>query len=129
VVTISDYVARLDGFSSIEGGWLNGHYIQLGYQLAGSAAGLSYSFIGTCVILFFINLIPGLTIRCDLDSEIGGVDAAECGEFAYDYVEVARESPMLSEEIDGIESASSTGDAAEAKPAKAASAASATSAA
>ncbi|KAH0536673.1 hypothetical protein FGG08_006468 [Glutinoglossum americanum] len=103
----ADYIAHLDGYTSIKGGWLNGHYIQLGYQLAGSAAGLGYSFIGTCVILFFINLIPGLTIRCDLESEIGGLDAAECGEFAYDYVEVTRESPMM--DIEGVDGGSSAG--------------------
>jgi ammonium transporter, Amt family len=105
----SDYIARLDGFTSIKGGWINKHYIQLGYQLAGSAAGLSYSFIGTCIILFFINLIPGLSIRCDLESEVGGLDAAECGEFAYDYVEVARESPT-GMEIEGVDA--SSGDTA-----------------
>ncbi|KAI9758980.1 MAG: hypothetical protein M1840_003617 [Geoglossum simile] len=98
----ADYIARLDGYTSIKGGWINKHYIQLGYQLAGSAAGLSYSFIGTCIILFFINLIPGLSIRCDLESEIGGIDAAECGEFAYDYVEVAREGPT-GMEIEGVD--------------------------
>jgi Amt family ammonium transporter len=107
---ISDYIARLDGFTVISGGWINKHYIQLGYQLAGSAAGLSYSFVGTCVILFFINLIPGLSIRCDLESELGGVDAAECGEFAYDYVEITRETPATGQEIEGVEGSSHSED-------------------
>lgn len=27
----SDYIAHLDGYSVIEGGWLNHHWVQLGY--------------------------------------------------------------------------------------------------
>jgi Amt family ammonium transporter len=66
----------------------------------------------SCVLLFLINLVPGLTIRCSLEAETGGLDAAECGEFAYDFVEVTRESPTLDTEIEGVEGSSSSGDAA-----------------
>lgn len=34
----ADYVAGLDGVTVIPGGWVNGHWVQLGYQLAGSTA-------------------------------------------------------------------------------------------
>ena len=34
----ADYVAALDGITVIPGGWINGHWVQLGYQLAGSVA-------------------------------------------------------------------------------------------
>jgi ammonium transporter, Amt family len=34
----ADYVAALDGVTVIPGGWINGHWVQLGYQLAGSTA-------------------------------------------------------------------------------------------
>lgn len=78
----SDYVAHLDGFSVIPGGWLNGHYIQLGYQLADSISGFAYSFGGTCLILFVMNLIPGLSLRASEEDEINGIDDAEIGEFA-----------------------------------------------
>lgn len=87
----ADYIAALDGVTRIEGGWLNRHWIQLGYQLADSIAGGLYSFVGTCLILFVLNLIPGLRIRASEDAEILGIDDAEIGEFAYDYVELTRE--------------------------------------
>ena len=87
----SDYIAHLDGFSVIAGGWLNHHYIQLGYQLADSVSGFAYSFFGSCIILFLINLIPGCQLRASDDAEILGIDDAEIGEFAYDYVELTRD--------------------------------------
>ena len=54
-------------------------------------AGFSYSFAGSCLILFVINLIPGLHLRASEQDEIMGMDDAEVGEFAYDYVEVSRD--------------------------------------
>jgi len=79
-------VAGFDGFSVIPGGWIDHHYIQLAYQLADSAAGLGYSFVVTTIILWVMHFIPGLRLRVDEDSEILGIDDAEMGEFAYDYV-------------------------------------------
>lgn len=70
----------------IPGGWLDHHYIQLAYQLADSMAGLSYSFVMTTIILWIMHYIPGCRMRCDEETEILGVDDAEMGEFAYDYV-------------------------------------------
>jgi len=87
----ANYIAALDGFTVIPGGWLNKNYIQLAYQLADSVTGMAYSFFGTCIILFFINLIPGLRLRAREDDEIMGIDDAEIGEFAYDYVEITRD--------------------------------------
>lgn len=78
----SDYVAHLDGFTIIPGGWLNGHYIQLAFQLADSVSGFTYSFGGTCIILAIMNLIPGLSLRATANAEHGGIDEAEIGEFA-----------------------------------------------
>ena len=82
---LSDYIAHLDGFSSIPGGWLNGHWIQLAYQLADSAAGFAYSFGGSCIILFLMNLVPGLKLRANEEAELLGMDDAEIGEFAVSY--------------------------------------------
>ncbi|OTA64589.1 ammonium transporter [Hypoxylon sp. EC38] len=87
----ADYIAHLDGFSVIKGGWINHHWIQLAYQLADSVCGGCYSFAGTCIICFLLNLIPGLQLRATEDAEILGIDDAEIGEFAYDYVELTRE--------------------------------------
>lgn len=87
----ADYIAHLDGFTEIPGGWLNRNWVQLGYQLADSVTGGVYSFGGTCLILFIMNLIPGLSLRATEEAEILGIDDAEIGEFAYDYVELTRE--------------------------------------
>ena len=87
---LSDYIAHLDGFTEIPGGWLNHNYIQLGYQLADCVAGFSYSFVMTCVILFLMNLVPGLSLRASAEEEDIGLDDAQLGEFAYDYVEISR---------------------------------------
>lgn len=78
----SDYIAHLDGYTEIDGGWLNQHWIQLAKQLADSVAGFAYSFGGTCLILFLMNLIPGLRLRASEEAEVLGMDDAEIGEFA-----------------------------------------------
>ncbi|KAI0826985.1 ammonium transporter [Trametes gibbosa] len=80
-------VAGFDGgLAPIPGGWLDHHYIQLGYQIADSVAGLSYSFVMTTIILWIMHFIPGLRLRASEEAEILGIDDAEMGEFAYDYV-------------------------------------------
>ncbi|KNA94325.1 ammonium permease [Fusarium oxysporum f. sp. lycopersici 4287] len=84
-------IAALDGYSRIKGGWVERHWAQMGYQLADSICGGLYSFVVTCIILFLMNLIPGLRLRVDSDAEVQGIDDAEIGEFAYDYVELTRE--------------------------------------
>ncbi len=86
-------IAALDGITNIYGGWLNGNWRQLGLQLADSFTGGIYSFVGTSMILFVMNLIPGLQLRTSEESEILGIDDAEIGEFAYDYVENTRDVP------------------------------------
>ncbi|OBZ78451.1 Ammonium transporter 1 [Grifola frondosa] len=79
-------VAHFDGLTVIPGGWLDHHYIQLGYQIADSVAGMSYSFVMTTIILWIMHFIPGLRLRASEEAEIVGIDDAEMGEFAYDYV-------------------------------------------
>lgn len=80
-------IAALDGITVINGGWLDGHWIQLGYQLADSLSGSSYSFVVTYIILFIMNKIPGLSLRSDHDAELKGLDEAEMGELAYYHVD------------------------------------------
>lgn len=41
--------------------------------------------------MLILNLIPGLSLRVSPEDEIVGIDDAEIGEFAYDYVELTRE--------------------------------------
>lgn len=52
------------------------------YQIADSVAGFAYAFGGTCIILFIMNLIPGLSLRATEEAEVLGIDDAELGEFA-----------------------------------------------
>jgi Amt family ammonium transporter len=84
-------VAGFDGFTVIDGGWLDHHYIQLAWHLADSCAGLGYSFGMTTLILWAMHYIPGLRLRVPEETEIVGIDASEMGEFAYDYVELRTE--------------------------------------
>jgi ammonium transporter, Amt family len=73
-------------------------------------AGFSYSFVMTVsnsrrlsfqstvliysiqtIILWVMHFIPGLTLRTTEEAEILGVDDADMGEFAYDYVGIDQE--------------------------------------
>jgi Amt family ammonium transporter len=71
-------------------GWVDKHYVQLGYQLAGICAAFAWTFTLTCIILFLLNLVPGLSLRVTAEEEEVGLDDCQLGEFAYDYVEVTR---------------------------------------
>ena len=96
----ADYIAHLDGYTVIPGGWLNRHFIQLAIQLADGVAGFAYSFFGSCLILFLLNFILGFHLRASEEDEIMGIDDAEVGEFAYDYVELSRDVVGALEEDD-----------------------------
>lgn len=49
-----------------------------------------------------MNLVPGLSLRASEDEEALGMDDAQLGEFAYDYVELRREfaDVIMGEESD-----------------------------
>ncbi|PPQ65690.1 hypothetical protein CVT24_012108 [Panaeolus cyanescens] len=79
-------VAAYDGVTVIPGGWLDRHFIQLGWHVADSIAGLSYSFAMTTIILWIMHFIPGLRLRSTEEDEIIGIDDSQMGEYAYDYV-------------------------------------------
>jgi ammonium transporter, Amt family len=106
----ANYIAALDGVTVIPGGWLNQNWIQLAYQLLDCVTGFSYSFGLTCLILFVMNLIPGLTLRATEDAEIEGMDEAEIGEFAYDFVEKQRDYVAEPESINGAMASSSSSE-------------------
>jgi len=48
-----------------------------------------------------MNLIPGLSLRASEEAEIVGIDEAEIGEFAYDFVEKERDYIHLPRGIEG----------------------------
>ncbi|ODV88067.1 hypothetical protein CANARDRAFT_26229 [[Candida] arabinofermentans NRRL YB-2248] len=79
----ADYVAATDYGVVIDGGWLNHHYKQLGYQLAASCSILAWSFVVTSIILLTMDKIPFLKLRLSEEEEELGTDAAQIGEFTY----------------------------------------------
>lgn len=99
----ADYIAHLDGYTVIPGGWINGHWVQIAIQLADGVTGMTYSFVGSCLILFVISYIPGLHLRATEEEEIMGMDDCEIGEFAYDYVELSRDVVNGIEESGAVE--------------------------
>ncbi|GAA6039246.1 hypothetical protein JCM8097_003225 [Rhodosporidiobolus ruineniae] len=83
-------VTSFDGYSS-GAGWINHHYVQLGWQLASAVTIIAYTAVMTYIILFIVDHIPGLKLRASEETEIVGVDEAECGELGYDYVSLRRD--------------------------------------
>lgn len=81
--------------TTIPGGWLNHNWIQVAYQLADSVSGFAYSFCGTYLILFLMNLIPGLSLRVSAEEEEIGLDEAQLGEFTYDNAESRRDAESV----------------------------------
>lgn len=98
----ADYIAHLDGTTTIKGGWLNHNWKQMGIQLADSMAGMTWSFVLTVIILTLIALasrvIPALRLRASPREEEEGIDDVEIGEFAYDYVELIRDIKPIADE-------------------------------
>jgi len=84
----ADYITHLDGATTIAGGWINHHYIQLAYQLCDGVTGMAYSFVMSCLILFVINFIPGLHLRASEQEEMMGMDETEVGEFACEFLQI-----------------------------------------
>lgn len=97
----SKHIAGLDG-TAIDGGWVNGHWVQIAIQLADGLTGMAYSFVLSCAILFVISHIPGFHLRASDHDEVLGMDECEIGEFAYDYVEIARDVATNIEGTSGL---------------------------
>ncbi|CAG8761273.1 15834_t:CDS:2 [Dentiscutata erythropus] len=76
-------IVSLNG-DNINGGAVNGNFIQILIQLSGSCSGMMYSFLVTLIILYIMNIIPGLSLRLDGED---GTDIIEMGERAYRFDE------------------------------------------
>lgn len=87
----SKHIASTDGWTEIEGGWIDGHWIQLGYELAAIVTITAWTAVFTLLILFVVDHIPGLHIRATPEEEEMGMDLAEMAEtldeFGNDYEE------------------------------------------
>ncbi|KAJ9123589.1 hypothetical protein QFC24_003805 [Naganishia onofrii] len=80
-------VAGLDG-TVIPGGWIDHHYIQLGYQLADCTTACAYSFVVTTALCWMFHFIPFLRLKTTEEEEIVGIDDAFLGEFTNDYIAI-----------------------------------------
>lgn len=88
----SDAIIGLDGVNTgAKGGFLDGNYILIGWQIAAIVAASAYAFIASAAIAKIIDLIPGLKLRASEEAELLGMDDDQHGEFSYDYVEVRRD--------------------------------------
>ncbi|WAR56510.1 hypothetical protein PtB15_7B359 [Puccinia triticina] len=76
-------IASSDGFTVIDGGMIDRNWKQMYKQLAWVAAGGSWSFIVTYIIMFIIDRIPFCSFRVDSESEVKGIDEDQSGETAY----------------------------------------------
>lgn len=76
----SKHVARLDGTTLIAGGWVDGHWVQLGYQIASAVATIAWSFTITFLILKIMNWIPFLRLRLSEVDEQLGTDVSQLSE-------------------------------------------------
>lgn len=76
-------IASSDGFTVIEGGMIDRNWKQIYKQIAWIAAGASWSFIVTYLIMIVVNAIPFCSFRVDIESEVKGIDEDQSGERAY----------------------------------------------
>jgi len=67
-------ISALDGLGSEYSGAIDGHGIQVGYQLADICATLSYSFVMSCILLFALKYIPFVGLRVSEEAEEMGLD-------------------------------------------------------
>ncbi|CEG68897.1 hypothetical protein RMATCC62417_05065 [Rhizopus microsporus] len=76
------------------GGWLDGHWMQVPYQLAAIVSVSVWSFVVTYIILVIINMVPSLRLRLADEDEIIGTDWAQMGERAYAYLPFEEEEEL-----------------------------------
>jgi Amt family ammonium transporter len=82
----SKKMAAMDGGVIQGGGFIDGEWHLLGYNIAGSVAISAYSFIVSYVILYVINKIPYLHLRVSEHDEMLGGDMAEMGEIGFPFI-------------------------------------------
>lgn len=84
------WIAELDDMK-IDGGWVDGNWMQVPYQLAGSFAGAVWSFCWTYVLVTIFQKIPCLRMRLTPEEELMG-DLAEMGEAVYSHTPIPIET-------------------------------------
>lgn len=88
----SKTVAGYDGATEIDGGWINGHFVQLGYQIASWVSIVLWTAVFSLIIFYIVDKIPGLQLRASAEAEEMGMDLYEMAEtvdeFGNDYNEL-----------------------------------------
>ncbi|KAI9024842.1 ammonium transporter AmtB-like domain-containing protein [Hyaloraphidium curvatum] len=77
-------VTELGGYT-IDGGWMDGNWVQPFKQLVGVVTIGPWSFIVSYLILFVIDKIPGCKVRLESDAEVTGSDHAQMGDMEHGY--------------------------------------------
>jgi Amt family ammonium transporter len=103
----SKQVASLDG-TVIPGGWIDGNYMQLVYQLCSCICTFLWAFVVTFLLGYAMNHLPYMGWRLSVDEELQGVDRAQMNAGAYDYIEVA-----VGEQIEQARSRKTSGSMAD----------------
>jgi len=88
-ITTLDYEEGLVD-NRITGGWIDGHWMQVPYQLCGSVVGATWSFCITFLLVFVMDKIPFIHLRLKEEDQELGVDLAEMGEVAYTMTDVVK---------------------------------------
>jgi Amt family ammonium transporter len=78
-------VIQLDG-STFPGGAINGNGILMGYQMVAIVSIAAWSFTVTLILVFLINLIPGMRLRSPVNQELNGDDWGEMGEVVHEHL-------------------------------------------
>ncbi|KAJ3213004.1 hypothetical protein HDU82_000013 [Entophlyctis luteolus] len=76
-------VTTTDVASGATAGWVDHVWIQVPVQLAAIFAIAAWSAVWTAVLVFFIDTVLGIKMRCSRDDEYVGLDVADIGEQAY----------------------------------------------
>lgn len=78
-----------------KGGWIVGHWVQLGYQVCGLVVTAVYVFVASLFLLYLVDLVPGLHLRIDINfngrmrqEKLGIIDHEDLGTL-YDALEHA----------------------------------------
>lgn len=82
----ADYVNATAGSYAvpIDGGWINHHWKQVGYQLAAICSTVAWTCTVTALLLLIMDRIPFLRLRLRPEEEELGTDGAQIGEFTYE---------------------------------------------
>lgn len=89
-----DWITALDSTSSaaVQAGWIDRVWIQLGRQVAAIAAIGLWSFVITIMICWVLDRIPHMHLVATLEEEKKGLDIADLGEVAYEFL--LQETPI-----------------------------------